>query len=480
MTVIGIAEVLREVGPCTSDVDLEADFRSYKIDYNDTVLVYAARIWEVPEDQRFNYNLQQGICSVIKSDIIEKAMELYSFLSGDDFMNKILETLFYKKQIILQGAPGSGKTYRTMEIAVRLIHPQMKFADRNAIKAQYDADSKAGLIGFTTFHQSMDYEQFVEGYKPVQGVDGTPGFQLEDGIFKKMCISARGETLVDTFEANYQEFLDSLAESGEPLKLKTPVHKKSFQCAYNSAGSLVAIPETVAATKMVITKTMVSDYIATGKIRDWKPYVTAIGEHLKKTFGLIQVNNTGPRPPHVLIIDEINRGNVAKIFGELITLIETDKRTDFDRQEKNDSALSVHLTYSKDEFTVPANLFIIGTMNTADRSIGQIDYALRRRFAFVALQSSRNDLESYYDGKDQQVLERALILFDKARDFMESHTSPDFDYHDLMVGHSFFMANTLDEFTIKSEHEIKPLLREYLKDGIIQNSTNREIDELFN
>jgi 5-methylcytosine-specific restriction protein B len=166
----------------------------------------------------------------------------------------------------------------------------------------------------------------------------------------------------------------------------------------------------------------------------------------------------------VLIIDEINRGNVSKIFGELITLLETDKRGGMEEEVK------AKLTYSPQiDFSVPKNLYIIGTMNTADRSLGQIDYALRRRFAFYTLQASKKELEGFYKDKEDKVKEQALNYFQKIKNFLDKPgvVNDDLDADDIMIGHSYFMARTIEELEFKRDYEIRPLLDEYRKDGII-------------
>lgn len=153
----------------------------------------------------------------------------------------------------------------------------------------------------------------------------------------------------------------------------------------------------------------------------------------------------------MLIIDEINRGNVSKIFGELISLLEADKRVG------REHPLSVSLPYSKENFSIPSNLYIIGTMNTTDRSVGSIDYAVRRRFAFVTLVADENKIP---EGD-------ARKLFNAVKIFLEE-SKYDMDVEDLMVGHSYFMKS--DNLQMSWQYEILPLLMEYHKDGIIKQS----------
>jgi len=275
----------------------------------------------------------------------------------------IVELLKNKKQIILQGAPGVGKTYATKELALRIIGEikSDENPDRKAIIERYNQAVNSKIIYFSTFHQSMDYEDFIEGYKPKKGEPNA--FDLIDGPFKKIC---------------------ELAASASNMN-------------------------------------------------------------------------------YVLIIDEINRGNVSKIFGELITLLETDKR------KGCDEALSLKLTYSQENFSVPGNLFIIGTMNTADRSLGHIDYALRRRFAFYKIKSNIQAIENYYEKYKEGPKELALDTFKEVKAFFAEKGSinEDIDKEDIMIGHSYFMAEKETDFLFMLEYEILPLIDEYRKDGII-------------
>lgn len=327
------------------------------------------------------------------------------------YLNSYTDILGLKKNIILQGAPGTSKTYSTAAIALRIINginakDEFEYSDHTKVMEEYQAKYNNGQISFVTFHQSMTYEDFVEGIKP-KVCNGNVVYSVEPGIFKQICTSAK----------------------------------------------------------------------------------------------------ENPKDNYVLIIDEINRGNVAKIFGELITLIEADKRelvgkdkledkkenldtkeTDSQKiSEKNKNAnqhtIIVKLPYSKEPFSVPSNLYIIGTMNTIDRSTGTLDYVLRRRFSFVTITSSCTydvsekvngceELNNYYI--DEDLKKKANDLFAKVYEFLsKKEHKADMNIEDLMIGHSYFMAKDENELDLKLEYEIKPLIREYAKDGIITVSEDK-------
>lgn len=318
-----------------------------------------------------------------------KGTEQYSYIESwlkymNDiaYLEKCAKLLSKKHNIILQGAPGTGKTYNTAAIALKTLDiTDIDLTDHKAVMIRYD-ELLGKQIFFTTFHQSLDYEDFAEGLKPHVQTDDKGNsigitYEPEDGIFKRACNKA--------------------------------------------------------------------------------------------------VENAEDNKSVVLIIDEINRGNVSKIFGELITLLESDKRS------QGNHPIKVILPYTKAEFGVPSNLYIIGTMNTTDRSTGTLDYALRRRFAFVTLQSDRSVIEKHYDKLGNANLkDMAVALFDDIKKFIESpkHLCGDMSIDDLMVGHSYFMAEDEEELKDKVEYEIIPLINEYINDGIL-NVKNEEKKTAF-
>jgi MoxR-like ATPase len=197
------------------------------------------------------------------------------------------------------------------------------------------------------------------------------------------------------------------------------------------------------------------------------------------------INN--PKANYVLIIDEINRANLPAVLGELIYALE------YRYDKNNPDETSVESMYSivdsdntPENFTegkklmLPDNLFIIGTMNTADRSVGHIDYAIRRRFAFVPVLPSINVISSVV--KDAEVRQKAEKLFAEIEKlFTSDYIATDFDPKDIQIGHSYFLAQTLKELELKLEYEIKPILREYLKDGILNkaNGTGKPTEDII-
>ncbi len=385
------------------------------------------------------------------------------------YLEKLLKT---KKQVIVQGAPGVGKTYSTKELALRILGESIP-ADRSALNAQYQDAVKRGQIAFVTFHQSMDYEDFVEGYKPAEGTGGAPTFILRDGPFKKIVDACYGQHAEEAFESSWSAFIESF-EGKTNIEAKTIAKKTPFYVRLTDNGALRVGTDPSEPGQYTMTKQQIKDWVLHGIEPGYNPsYAKGVGKLLQDTYHVPPYSPDQQRKPHVLIIDEINRGNISKIFGELITLLETDKREADPNQGVAAETLSVKLTYSGEAFTVPYNLYIIGTMNTADRSLGQIDYALRRRFAFYTIKSSRNAIERFYEGRDEELKNRALNVYDRIhslfhpQDEREGYVNRDFDPDDVMIGHSYFMAADEEELALKMRFELAPLLDEYRKDGIL-------------
>lgn len=430
-------------------------------------------------------------------------------MESQDTNKELIDLLENKKNIIFQGAPGTGKTYNTAALTLSMIgklpvrdadeddksfHKKvMDEYEKHLIKFDEEGNVAGdGQIGFVTFHQSMDYEDFVEGFKP-QKEDKGVIYDIEDGIFKKIKDLAltnyedsrksdkelKSETdtkiLFEKFCSKLEEDLLK-SDSIELMPYSILKIRDVFRKSDGSAKS-ISISRTADSPYQSLSLDMVQrDYqkFKNGEIKsyeDIKPKYESKSlyhgnaiyyyELFKKMKAFEEANGSVTSAQtekvelknYVLIIDEINRGNVSKIFGELISLLEADKRVG------GDHPLTVTLPYSKESFSVPSNLYIIGTMNTTDRSVGSIDYAVRRRFAFVTLEADKSKIE----------WDEAKKLFDSVKRFLDKNKY-DMDIEDLMVGHSYFMTSDPDALKMKWQYEILPLLMEYHKDGIIKES----------
>lgn len=403
------------------------------------------------------------------TDTAKFIINWYNNILANMETSKIADILKLKKQIILQGAPGTGKTYTTAALALSILDIDYDPIDHKDIMNKYDK-----LVGkqifFTTFHQSMDYEDFVEGLKP-ELVDKNVIYNVEDGIFKRICqkaqnkVTANNELSLDQkIETLKKECLDIQKVPNKYLELKTRTGA-SFYLMYDENRPEYFWSQPFNTTKEdpwyhVLIDNIRLFHTSGIKAKTNFPYIYSIYEYLKISP---EYRENDEQKNYVLIIDEINRGNISKLFGELITLLEADKRSG------GEHTISAILPYSKESFSIPSNLYIIGTMNTTDRSVGHIDYAVRRRFAFYTLKSDVEAIKSYYSKiKDSQELEtKAIELFNTICKILEDKKLSDLDIDDLMVGHSYFMAKNMDELRIKLEYEIIPLIREYEKDGII-------------
>ena len=418
----------------------------------------------VISENEFQKNLKR--ITIIKDNNILKVIPTQQNMINDNNMNPI------SLNQILYGPPGTGKTYNTINKALEIINDeevkQLDFNDRKAVKDLFDKKLKEGQIMFTTFHQSMSYEDFIEGIKPEIEEDAEGGktviYEVKKGIFKQIAEEARkiryqSEEYVQqyTFDDAWNKLIELVKDK---ISKKTLLKIGSWEYGLSSKDSLkYSSVNSPSQYTFTITKQNILDSYHKKIARPsgaFQKDMNEIVEFMKTEFQLadyVEENEISNKieqtpKPYVLIIDEINRGNVSQIFGELITLIEEDKRLG-----KNE-ALEVILPYSKEKFGVPSNLHIIGTMNTADRSVEALDTALRRRFSFVEMMPEYEALnkiqfDDFHLGELLKTINsRIEALLDR------DHT----------IGHSYFInikPNDTEALKEAFANKIIPLLQEY-------------------
>lgn len=418
------------------------------------------------------------VYQVTNSNVINKVEALLKDTNTAKMENAINPNYKPLNQI-LYGPPGTGKTYHSINKAIEIINPSFDLTqDRKIVKEEFDRLVADGQVVFTTFHQSMSYEDFIEGIKPKIDEDANENrqviYDIEDGIFKELVENAK-KVKTDTKEVieNYSfddGWNDLVNQAQKDLENNTPLFL-SIQTP-NLGLKIVEISERGNLKLKPIysedAKEYTVSYSRAKKLQEAYPdlsVVKNIDKEFRAVIGgsnstaywsvlnyIIQKINTNskitkqesklPALPHVLIIDEINRGNVSQIFGELITLIEESKRLG------EVEALEVLLPYSRKPFGVPPNLYIIGTMNTADRSVEALDTALRRRFSFKELMPDSNVIaeKGFEDYQRKEIMEKINTRIELLLD--RNHT----------LGHAYFIKQ---DFENSFENEIIPLLQEY-------------------
>jgi 5-methylcytosine-specific restriction protein B len=526
---------------------------------------YLSDTYNIDTKQVNNYKSYLDLLKTLKQkmksgDIKEKTFAMLSANAdhtsdADDdnrsWYDDIVDIWKKRKNIVLYGAPGSGKTYDVPELVVRLCDQDFynNGKSREEIMERYNQLKTEKRIAFTTFHQSMDYEDWIEGLRPIVD-DNQVSYRIENGIFKCLCevaeqpiikdkqtgiaddavvwkvsLMGTGENTVrtDCMENNYirigwdgygadiSEDTDWSVYNGEGKQILDAFINKmkigDIVMSCYSSRTIDAVGVVVGDYEFVDS---LSDYKRVRKV-NWLlkglnenivemnggktltlstvyrlnsitlDNVKSLLEKHKKTTAM--ETNT---KPYVMVIDEMNRGNVSKIFGELITLLEADKR------KGKQNAESVILPYSKESFQIPENVYLIATMNTADRSLGSLDYAIRRRFAFMACKPLFLETEEF----NTEIFKKVSKLFvanideyeesgnDQALKIIPADTlSEEYRPEDVWIGHSYFIMKDEDGNDISTDriyYEIIPLLEEYVRDGVLTVEAQNIIDELYN
>ncbi|WP_234567498.1 McrB family protein [Rhodohalobacter sp. 614A] len=360
---------------------------------------------------------------------------------------KVFETTInYPLNTIFYGPPGTGKTYLTVKRAAEIVENR-KIEEYSEAREIFNRNLR-DTIEFITFHQNYSYEDFIQGLRPDIENNKELTFDRHDGIFKDLADRAlknlknskKPTTKKKSFEAVFNEYVDPLVQ-GEVEDLEVEMKRVSYFITAVTNRSIEFRKTSGGTDHTLSINTLRKMYEAEsvleiqGLSSYYKPLLDKLLE-LGKSPGETEVVE---RKNYVIIIDEINRANISRVFGELITLIEPDKRSE------GEFALSTKLP-SGEDFTVPSNLYIISTMNTADKSIALLDIALRRRFEFEAMYPLY-----HIPGKeihDEDILRKINERIIKLKG------------HDFQIGHSYFMNSDLT-LVERMNRKVIPLLLEY-------------------
>ncbi len=369
--------------------------------------------------------------------------------SSNNFRHQLTQSLLKSPNLILRGAPGTGKTRLAKDIAKELT---------NGNKDQ---------IGFVQFHPSYDYTDFVEGLRPVSNGDGTIEFKLEDGIFKKFCQKARDAKKTggqDNFEETWAKLTDAINEKqGQYL-----FPRSSVPASLNSQGN-VKFDSPVATKENVYLL-----YKGEETHLKYQTYHKIVLDHMKESYGLCDyVSPTiDTDKKFVFIIDEINRGEISKIFGELFFSIDPDYRG----EKGSVSTQYANLHETDEKFYIPENVYIIGTMNDIDRSVDTFDFAMRRRFRFVEVtaESQVGMLDDVLGDEAKEAKKRLRNLNAAIENVQELNSH----YH---IGPSYFLKlQDVDfDYELLWSDYLKPLLEDYVRGSYEEVETLETLKKAF-
>ena len=426
--------------------------------------------------------------------------------SADDIVSKYTSLLTHTHNLIFHGAPGTGKTHLAKEIAKAM----------------------GAVTAFVQFHPSYDYTDFVEGLRPVPQDDaGQIGFELRDGVFKTFCERAlenllnsqKTETEMaeeQSLDEKIDNFIDKSIE--ENIKYTITQGNEFFIINADEKNIYISIPNNEKANKLtlkkgeIITLLKLEESVEGGNaIRDifgrkWRTqqdsYTLSLYKSIKNFKNVATKKNVVgiDKKPFVFIIDEINRGDLSKIFGELFYALDPGYRvtaealkavksgenfptirTQYANMERDGNPFDNALNISKQDdfghFFVPENVYIIGTMNDIDRSVETMDFAFRRRFTFVEIQAS-DRVEMLEEITDDTIRQQALDKMKAVNAVISETEGLSSAYH---IGGAYFLKlNTLDgDFEKLWEYHLAPLIKEYLRGTEDESETFNKIKQAY-
>lgn len=391
----------------------------------------------------------------------------YDNMNNSSDVNDYKDKLENSKNLILRGAPGTGKTYLAKQIAEEL------------------TDGNEDQIGFVQFHPSYDYTDFVEGLRPSSGDDGQIGFELQDGIFREFCKKAKKATESggqDNFDEAWDKFFEAVndVDPDGSYDIKTLTGKPMHLIAY-MRNEMSGVMEKGSASLFYNKAQCYNIYkgdsgVPKGGLDNYRK---AVVKHLKEKYGLVDYvkpTETTTDKNFVFIIDEINRGEISKIFGELFFSIDPDYRG----KDGKVTTQYANLRETDKEFYIPENVYIIGTMNDIDRSVDTFDFAMRRRFRFVEIKAADTmGMWENNDKFDNDKIEEARIRLTNLNRAISNTEGLNSHYH---IGPSYFLKlKDLDyDYDILWSDYLEPLLKDYLRGSYDETDSLDKLKDAYN
>jgi len=446
------------------------------------------------DDIIFKYTIGEDMSLVVDSLLIwasrrEKAKKIIKInikqkKTKNIIMDRFKKILEHKYQIILQGPPGTGKTYTAKDIADYMIFGSVNTNKREQIENL----ENSGQFELIQFHPAYTYEDFVRGIT-AKNNDGQIEYITENKTIGTFSDKANKNYL--SSKKNITEFTKEFKVEELVLDFADKIQEKldnNEECRITDSVSITSVEEDafryggewkVKDRRMKFTDLIKAELNGVNSRKKMKvvPDISGLAkQHASYFFKVLTIfqdeykdqlskisEDPIPTPKlknYILVIDEINRANLPAVLGELIYALEY----------RDENVKSMYGIDGDASIIIPKNLYIIGTMNTADRSVGRIDYAIRRRFAFENLLPNKEIIET----------DKGKEYFDKVEElFSNDNLSPDYKNSkvDIQIGHSYFMGSE-GNLPLKMEYEVIPILKEYLKDGIFKESVREKIEQL--
>ncbi|MBN9296300.1 MAG: AAA family ATPase [Filimonas sp.] len=491
-TVFALARVLKYPRPVTDDLELEADFDKYKVDYEKWVKYAQAEWYELSEGERYQYKLQTGRCYVQSPEIKNRALAIWN----TRFVHKITEIINNEIDLcvntILYGPPGTGKTYTLNK------YKEDFFTDKGITKSSDEMlREKVGIYPFwqilaavmSTINKPVSVSELLnnpvvkaklnpeakaprntiwrilQSYADSTSTELNAKYKGSFELFQKnkdshwSILSKKNEALADIS----QQLIDIVAhpelQPTQNIADKSRYHFITFHQKYSYEDLIEGIKPVLKNEEVEELSGDLQFELKKGifyncclealKLAGYESFEACHNDTPDSRIKNFEKAQNNPAKQFALFIDEINRANISAVFGELITLLEEDKRTGVTNEDGQLTEMWIQLPYSHTMFSVPSNLYIIGTMNTADRSIALLDIALRRRFEFKSL------YPEYHEG----VWWSSILLALNDAIYVKKKNA------DFFIGHAFFLNKEEADKTKIFNNKIIPLLNEYFQNN---------------